>query len=284
MSIQFTKMHGLGNDFMVLDGVSQTLPETGPPWPSDVLARLADRHTGVGFDQLLLIQPAHGDADFCYRIFNADGTEVGQCGNGARCVARFVRDKGLFDGHTLRLETHSSQMQLRITDDGLISVDMGAPRWQLDQIPFVAKAQADSYLIVAGSNAHEISAVGLGNPHCVLLVENVDQAPVAEVGPLLSQHERFPEQVNVGFMQIIDRSHIRLRVFERGVGETRACGSGACAAVVCGQRRGLLDDSVSVQLPGGTLQIHYAGTHITMTGPACAVYDGVLPYPDPVCP
>ncbi|KAF0811186.1 diaminopimelate epimerase [Alcanivorax sp. S71-1-4] len=277
MDLKFTKMHGLGNDFMVLDGIRQSLPEEGPPLSPEAMRRLADRHFGVGFDQLLIVQPPRGDADFRYRIFNADGSEVSQCGNGARCFARFVRDEGLTDKHEIRVETANGQMTLRLTDDGLVTVNMGPPRWALADIPFRASAMADTYILVAGQNAFEVSAVGLGNPHCVMLVENVDTAPVETVGPLLESHPDFPERVNVGFMQLVDRSHIRLRVFERGSGETLACGSGACAAVVCGQKRGLLDETVEVSLAGGTLRVHYDGTNgVLMTGPASRVYDGVI--------
>ncbi|WP_371738653.1 diaminopimelate epimerase [Alcanivorax quisquiliarum] len=280
MDLKFTKMHGLGNDFMVLDGIRQSLPEEGPPLPAETLRRLADRHLGVGFDQLLLVQPARGDADFRYRVFNADGSEVSQCGNGARCLAQFLRDEGLTPKHEIRLETAGGQMMLRLTDDGLVTVNVGPPRWAPADVPFHASSEADTHILVAGQNAYEVSVVGLGNPHCVMLVENVENAPVASVGPLLQSHPDFPEQANVGFMQIVDRSRIRLRVFERGSGETRACGSGACAAVVCGQRRGLLDDTVTVELGGGTLRIHYDGSGgILMTGPASRVYEGVIPEP-----
>ncbi|MCH8542475.1 MAG: diaminopimelate epimerase [Alcanivorax sp.] len=277
--MKFTKMHGLGNDFMVLDGIRQPLPEQGTPLPVATLRRLADRHFGIGFDQLLLVQPARGDADFRYRIFNADGSEVSQCGNGARCFARFVREEGLTDKHDIRVETGNGEMTLHVTDDGLVTVDMGAPRWAPADIPLRATQQADTYFLVSGQQAWEVSAVSLGNPHCVQLVENVDTAPVSTVGPLLESHPDFPERVNVGFMQIVDRGHIRLRVFERGSGETLACGSGACAAVVCGQRRGLLDDTVTVTLPGGDLRIRYTGENgagVLMTGPASRVYDGHL--------
>ena len=270
MRLRFTKMHGLGNDFMVVDGLSQPLPEDGPPLSEADLRRLGDRHFGVGFDQLLVVQPPrHEGVDFRYRIFNSDGSEVSQCGNGARCFARFVRDQGLTRKHEIRVETAEGLMTLKVTDDGLVTVDMGAPRWAPAAIPFQADAEADTYILVAGQNAYEVSAVGLGNPHVVLLVENVDTAPVATLGPELERHERFPERVNAGFMQILNRREIRLRVFERGAGETLACGSGACAAVVCGQRRGLLDATVTVHLAGGTLQVHYDGHGgIRMTGPA----------------
>ena len=288
MRLKFTKMHGLGNDFVVVDGVRQPLPENGPPLPAEELRRLGDRHFGIGFDQMLVVQPARKEGvDFRYRIFNSDGSEVSQCGNGARCFARFVRDEELTDKHEIRVETAAGEMTLRVTDDGLVTVDMGAPRWAPQAIPFTAKAEADSYFLVAGNNGYEVSAVGLGNPHCVLLVENVDNAPVDTVGPLLESHEQFPERVNVGFMQVIGRNEIRLRVYERGAGETLACGSGACAAVLCGQRRGLLDDTVTVHLLGGALQVHYphgsqdSQSGVLMTGPASRVYDGAIDIPQP---
>ena len=276
MTLQFSKMHGLGNDFMVIDGVRQNLPANDLPLPAERIRTLADRHFGIGFDQLLVVQPASTPGvDFRYRIFNADGSEVNQCGNGARCFARFVRDQGLTDKDSIRVETASGQMTLNLTSDGQVTVGMGAPRWAPKDIPLNASEEADTYFIVAGKQAFEVGAVGLGNPHCVLLVENVDTAPVDTVGPLLESHPDFPERVNVGFMQIVDRGHIRLRVFERGSGETLACGSGACAAVVVGQRRGFLDDTVQVDLPGGSLSIRYSGQGgILMTGPAAHVYDG----------
>nr|WP_202802665.1 diaminopimelate epimerase [Alcanivorax hongdengensis] len=276
--MRFTKMHGLGNDFMVIDGINQPLPETGLPLPAAEIRRLGNRHFGVGFDQMLIVQPAQGpEADFRYRILNADGSEVSQCGNGARCFARFVRDAGLTDKQEIVVETAAGQMTLTVTGDEQVTVDMGAPRWAPADIPMTAKAEADSYIVVSGHQAWEVGAVGLGNPHCTLLVENVDQAPVETVGPLLESHEQFPERVNVGFMQVVSRSEIRLRVYERGAGETLACGSGACAAVVIGQRRGLLDSQVTVHLPGGPLQISYDGEGgIRMTGPASRVYDGSI--------
>ncbi len=277
MNLRFTKMHGLGNDFMVIDGISQSLPEDGLPFPADEIRRLGSRHFGVGFDQMLIVQPARGDADFRYRILNADGSEVSQCGNGARCFARFVREQGLTDKQSIRVETAAGQMTLNLTEDDQVTVDMGAPLWAPEQIPMTAKAESDSYFLVSGSQAWEVGAVGLGNPHCTLLVENVDTAPVETAGPILESHEQFPERVNVGFMQIVSRGEIRLRVYERGAGETLACGSGACAAVVIGQRRGWLDEQVTVHLPGGSLQIEYAGTGgIRMTGPASRVYDGSI--------
>ncbi|MZR62671.1 diaminopimelate epimerase [Alcanivorax sp. DP30] len=276
MNLRFTKMHGLGNDFMVIDGINQPLPEDGLPFPADEIRRLGSRHFGVGFDQMLIVQPARGgEADFRYRILNADGSEVSQCGNGARCFALFVRDQGLSDKQEVVVETAAGLMTLTITPDEQVTVDMGAPRWAPDAIPMTTKAEADSYFLVSGTQAWEVGAVGLGNPHCTLLVENVDTAPVETVGPILESHEQFPERVNVGFMQVINRNEVRLRVYERGAGETLACGSGACAAVVIGQRRGVLDQQVTVHLPGGSLQIEYAGTGgIRMTGPASHVYDG----------
>nr|WP_231552724.1 diaminopimelate epimerase [Alcanivorax nanhaiticus] len=276
--MRFTKMHGLGNDFMVIDGISQSLPENGLPFPEDEIRRLGSRHFGVGFDQMLIVQPAQGgEADFRYRILNADGSEVSQCGNGARCFARFVREQGLTDKNEVVVETAAGQMTLSLTEDDQVTVNMGAPRWAPQDIPMAATEEADSYFLVSGTQAWEVGAVGLGNPHCTLLVENVDTAPVETAGPLLESHEQFPERVNVGFMQVVSRTEVRLRVYERGAGETLACGSGACAAVVIGQRRGLLDQQVTVHLPGGSLQIEYAGTGgIRMTGPASRVYDGTI--------
>ncbi len=278
MNLRFTKMHGLGNDFMVIDGISQSLPENGLPFPEDEIRRLGSRHFGVGFDQMLIVQPAQGgEADFRYRILTADGSEVSQCGNGARCFARFVREQGLTDKNEVVVETAAGQMTLSLTEDDQVTVNMGAPRWAPQDIPMAASEEADSYFLVSGTQAWEVGAVGLGNPHCTLLVENVDTAPVETAGPLLESHEQFPERVNVGFMQVVSRTEVRLRVYERGAGETLACGSGACAAVVIGQRRGLLDQQVTVHLPGGSLQIEYAGTDgIRMTGPASRVYDGTI--------
>ena len=277
MNLRFTKMHGLGNDFMVIDGINQPLPENGLPFPADEIRRLGSRHFGVGFDQMLIVQPAQGEADFRYRILNADGSEVSQCGNGARCFARFVREQGLTQKQDIVVETAAGQMTLSVTDDEQVTVDRGAPRWAPDAIPMTAKGEADSYFLVSGTQAWEVGAVGLGNPHCTLLVENVDTAPVESAGPLLECHEQFPERVNVGFMQVVSREEIRLRVYERGAGETLACGSGACAAVLIGQRRGWLDNAVTVHLPGGSLHIEYHGEGgIRMTGPASHVYDGSI--------
>lgn len=275
MKLTFSKMHGIGNDFMMVDGIGQSLDEAGLPLPVAEIRRLADRHRGVGFDQMLVVQPARQGADFRYRIFNADGSEVSQCGNGARCFAAFVRQLGLTDQDDIRVETCSGNLLLQVQNDGQVTVDMGQPIWQPDSIPFKAPAEADTHVLVVNGQGYEVSVVGLGNPHCVLLVENLDQAPVETLGPAIESHGDFPERVNVGFMQILDKSHIRLRVFERGSGETLACGSGACAAVVCGQRRGLLGETVKVDLPGGQLQIHHQGqSGVRMTGPVAHVYDG----------
>lgn len=276
MRLNFTKMHGLGNDFVVIDGVTQPLPTSGLPLSTATLRRLGDRHFGIGFDQLLIVQPDN-TADFRYRIFNNDGGEVHQCGNGARCFARFVRNHGLTDKNSIRVLTAAGALQLELTDDGQVTVDMGAPRWAPAAVPIAVDTEADTYSLDIGSGCLQIGAVGLGNPHSVLQVDDVDSAPVASLGPRIESHPLFPERVNAGFMQVVDRQHIRLRVYERGAGETLACGSGACAAVVVGQRQGLLDNPVQVDLPGGSLHIDYNGCGgIHMTGPAETVYDGVI--------
>lgn len=273
--LTFSKMHGLGNDFVVIDAVNQRVSLTATQ-----IRFLADRHFGIGFDQLLLVEaPQSPAADFRYRIFNADGGEVSQCGNGARCFARFVRDKGLSDKDTLAVETASGLIYPQLRSDGQVSVDMGRPRFEPAEIPFLADEVATSYMLaVPGHGKIEIAALSMGNPHAVMLVDDVDTAPVAEVGPLVEGHARFPERVNAGFMQLIDATSIRLRVYERGAGETSACGTGACAAVVSGIRRGLLSRQVSVSLPGGRLEISWpdpAGS-VWMTGPADHVFDGEI--------
>ncbi|MFB9888005.1 diaminopimelate epimerase [Balneatrix alpica] len=274
MLIRFNKMHGLGNDFMVLDLVTQRLKLT-----PELVQQLGDRHFGVGFDQLLVVEPPTDPAmDFRYRIFNADGSEVEQCGNGARCFARFVREKRLTGKREIAVETAKGPIYLYITEDNQVRVDMGAPRLVPAQVPFKADIQAPTYSIAVGTEFYEISAVSMGNPHGVLVVKDVEQAPVHTLGPLLEKHERFPAKANIGFMQVISRREIRLRVFERGVGETLACGTGACAAVVAGQLRGLLDSQVTVHLPGGTLSIQWTGpgNPVWMTGPATTVYEGQM--------
>lgn len=272
MKLHFTKMHGLGNDFVVIDGIRQTVALT-----AERIRLLADRRFGVGCDQVLLVEAAEAaEVDFRYRIFNADGGEVGQCGNGARCLARFVRDQGLTDRDDLCVETLSGRLQLRLEADGQVTVDMGQPRFEPVDIPFFADERASRYLIAADGVDLEIGAVSMGNPHAVLRVDAVEDAPVAHLGPLLERHGRFPQRTNVGFMQIVAPNQIRLRVFERGTGETLACGSGACAAVAVGRVWGRLEPKVRVELPGGGLTIHWAGEghSVLMTGPAASVFEG----------
>ena len=272
MKLYFTKMHGIGNDFVVIDAIRQSVALT----PAAIRA-LADRHIGIGCDQLLLVEtPTRADADFRYRIFNADGGEVEQCGNGARCFARFVREHDLSDRDELCVETSAGLLRLRLLADGRVAVDMGQPRLEPAEVPFFATERAARYPIAADGVELEIAAVSMGNPHAVLMVEDVERAPVAHLGPLLERHGRFPNRANVGFMQLLAPDHIRLRVFERGTGETRACGSGACAAVVAGRLWGLLWPNVRVDLPGGTLEIHWAGEGepVTMIGPATTVFEG----------
>jgi len=272
MKLRFTKMQGLGNDFVVIDAIRQPVTLDGPQ-----IRALADRHFGVGCDQVLLVaSPLTETADFCYRIFNADGGEVEQCGNGARCFARFVRDQGLTVKDQLRVETQGGVIELRLEADGQVTVAMGVPRLEPADIPFQAPARASRYPIRVDGQELMISAVSMGNPHAVLVVDNVAGAPVATLGPRLERHPRFPRRANVGFMEVVSREHIRLRVFERGVGETLACGTGAAAAVVAGRLQDLLAGAVRVDLPGGTLMIHWPGENepVLMTGPAVRVFEG----------
>ncbi len=274
MRLRFSKMHGLGNDFVVIDGVSQSVRLT-----PEKIRYIADRNFGVGCDQILLVEtPERPDVDFRYRIFNCDGSEVENCGNGARCFAVFVRERKLTGKRVIKVETAGGLMELRVQEDEQVSVDMGVPRLEPAQIPFVADVRAATYAIEVDGKTYDISAVSMGNPHGVLLVDSVTTAAVAEIGPILEKHARFPARVNVGFMQIVSRSEINLRVFERGVGETLACGTGACGAVVSGRLRGLLDDKVKVNLPGGSLQIQWAGEgqSVIMTGPAETVFHGQI--------
>ena len=274
MRVKFTKMHGLGNDFVVLDAVSQAIDLT----PAQARF-LADRHFGVGCDQILVVEkPARADADFRYRIFNADGGEVEQCGNGARCFVRFVHDKGLTAKRAIRVETQCGLIEPRLEDDGLVTVDMGVPRFEPSHVPFVAESDALVQPLRVGQDTLEITALSMGNPHAVQVVANVDAAPVAEQGPLIENHPRFPQRVNAGFMQVVDRHAIRLRVFERGAGETLACGTGACAAVAAGIARGLLDAPVRVSPRGGELTIAWGGPGrpVLMTGPAVTVFDSEI--------
>jgi diaminopimelate epimerase len=272
--IRFTKMHGLGNDFVVLDGVRQTLELS-----EERIRTLADRHFGVGCDQVLVVEPAaRPGTDFLYRVFNADGSEAGQCGNGARCLAQFVRDCGLTEKDQLNVGTRDGAIELAIQADGEVRVNMGVPRLDPRQIPFATEKQATVYVLPLPTETLAIGAVSMGNPHAVTVVEDVDAAPVAALGPLIAGHASFPQGANAGFMQVLAADAARLRVFERGVGETLACGSGACAAVVCGRLWGLLEERVDIELPGGTLRIEWRGQDapLWMTGPAARVFDGEI--------
>ncbi|MFD1217525.1 diaminopimelate epimerase [Microbulbifer celer] len=274
MRLKFTKMHGLGNDFVMVDAITQRVKLS----PEKIRA-LGDRHTGIGCDQILVVEaPRNPDVDFRYRIYNADGSEVENCGNGARCFARFVRDRRLTSKDSILVETAAGILQLNVQDRDQVSVDMGAPILEPQEIPFDADIQAETYPLDVGGEVYNVGAVSMGNPHAVLLVEDVDTAPVDALGAAIECHPRFPQKVNVGFLQIEDRTRARLRVFERGVGETRACGTGACAAMVSARLRDLVDEEVQIQLPGGTLTIHWPGPGepVTMTGPATAVYHGQI--------
>lgn len=267
-------MHGLGNDFVMVDAVSNNVFLS-----KDQIIKLADRHTGIGFDQLLMVEsPYDPDLDFHYRIFNSDGSEVENCGNGARCFAKFVRMKGLSNRYRLGVSCKGGKLQLKHERNGQITVSMGVPQFSPAKIPFEANKQEATYLLRTDDQTAFCGVVSMGNPHCVLTVDDINEAPVETLGPQLSHHERFPQQTNVGFMQVISRKHIKLRVYERGVGETRACGTGACAAVAIGKAQGLLDDNVTVDLPGGTLKIFWRGdrSQLKMTGPATHVYDGQI--------
>ncbi|MFE8071221.1 diaminopimelate epimerase [Marinobacteraceae bacterium S3BR75-40.1] len=275
--LRFTKMHGLGNDFVVIDGVTQPVRLT-----HEQISQLGDRHRGIGFDQLLLVEPpGRPDVDFNYRIFNADGGEVEQCGNGARCFARFVLDQRLTQKRELRVQTAKGIIELKVTQNGWVRVDMGAPELDPPQIPFEAAERKAVYELEAEGQTWQLSAVSMGNPHGVLVVDNVDNAPVATVGPTLENHPAFPDRANIGFMQVLAPDRVRLRVFERGVGETLACGSGACAAVVAGRLRGLLDERVTVELLGGELVIEWRGegTTVIMEGPTARVFEGHIKLP-----
>jgi diaminopimelate epimerase len=273
MRIDFTKMHGLGNDFMIFDAAIEATLPTPEQWRA-----LADRHTGIGFDQAaVLMPPRHSGSDAAYRIFNADGSEAEQSGNGARCVAALLHRRGrTHNAGTITMEAAGRQLRARVLADGRVSVDMGAPDFDPRALPFNAPAQSSSYTVMAGGETIEIGAVSMGNPHAVLRVQAVEQAPVERVGKLLQSSQRFPRQVNVGFMQVIDAGHIRLRVYERGAGETQACGTGACAAVAVGRDLGLLGADVEVHVPGGRLGVHWAGPgrSVWLTGPAEVAFEG----------
>jgi diaminopimelate epimerase len=270
--LRFTKMQGLGNDFVVFDGVRERVALA----PAEI-RRIADRHFGVGCDQVLLVEKAtRPDVDFRYRIFNADGGEVEQCGNGARCFVHFVRAQGLTAKRAIRVETRGGVIEPVLEADGQVTVDIGPPRFAPDEIPFVSASDALVQALDVGGRTVAITAVSMGNPHAVQVVADIDVAPVLSEGPQIERHERFPQGVNAGYMQVIDRANIRLRVWERGAGETLACGTGACAAVVTGIRRGLLASPVSVATRGGVLGISWAGagTPVMMTGPAETVFEG----------
>ena len=282
MVLKFIKMQGAGNDFVVIDGVSQRIEIT-----AQLARRLADRHFGVGCDQVLLVEkPQRADTDFRYRIWNADGGEVEQCGNGARCFVRFVHDRGLTKKKELRVETLSGVIVPRLETDGQVSVDMGAPVFEPKRVPFDARGLEQGrdgrWPLELSGREVVVAVLSMGNPHAVQRVPDVDSAPVTTEGPLIEHHPRFPRRVNAGYMQVVARTHIRLRVWERGAGETLACGTGACAAVVAGIREGLLDDSVVVDTRGGRLTIRWAGGEndpnraVWMTGPAVSVFEGEI--------
>jgi diaminopimelate epimerase len=272
MRLKFIKMQGLGNDFVVLDGITQRVDLSARE-----LKRLADRHFGVGCDQILVVEkPSRDDVDFRYRIFNGDGGEVEQCGNGARCFVQFVRNQGLTAKRSIRVETKGGIIEPRMEDDGQVTVDMGIPRFASGEIPFTGGSSAIVQPLELDGASVSVSVVSMGNPHAVQIVENVDDAPVLTEGPRIECHPRFPNGVNAGYMQVVDRANIRLRVWERGAGETLACGTGACAAVVSGIRRGLLDSAVCVATRGGALMIEWGGegSPVFMTGPSETVFEG----------
>jgi len=278
MKVRFTKMQGLCNDFVFFDAIHQRFV------PTPAQARfIADRHFGIGCDQVLVVEaPARPGVDFRYRIFNADGGEVEQCGNGARCFARFVHDRRLTDKREIRVETSGGIIAPRLEADGQVTVEMGVPRLMPDEIPFESDSSDVVQPLRVNDKVFDITAVSMGNPHAVQVVVDVDDFPVARYGPLIEAHERFPRRVNAGFMEIIDRHAIRLRVHERGAGETLACGTGACAAVVAGILRGVLDSPVRVDTRGGALSIAWGGhgTPVLMTGPAITVFEGEITLPD----
>ena len=273
-SVEFTKMHGLGNDFMVIENLNGKLHLN-----REIIRRWADRRVGIGFDQLLLVNAPTVDAvEFDYQIFNADGDEVEHCGNGARCFAKFVSDRHLTQNRSINVNTHSGVITLQIQEDGQVTVLTGVPQFSPEKIPFIAAAQNDFYTLEVSGQTLNVGTASIGNPHVLIRVDDVNAADVENLGAIIERHERFPSRVNVGFMQIIDRQHIRLRVFERGVGETRACGTGACAAVAIAHNQGLLDKKAIVTLPGGDLKIHWPNVQasIEMTGPCSTVFEGQI--------
>jgi diaminopimelate epimerase len=269
--IDFTKMHGLGNDFIVFDAPTGALPS------ADQFRRLAARNTGIGFDQALMLEPPRrSGTSVYYRIFNADGKEVEQCGNGARCIAALLHRRGRASVGDIAMDSPGGLIRARIQDDQLVSVDMGIPNFAPSSLPFDASSEAHVYPLEVAGGEVEIGAVSMGNPHAVLTVASVDSAPIDRLGPAIENHRRFPKRVNVGFMEIVDRGRIRLRVYERGTGETLACGTGACAAVAVGRRHGRLDAEVQVQVRGGELRVNWGGPgeHIWLTGPAEVSFEG----------
>lgn len=274
MKLAFTKMHGAGNDFVVIDGVTQAVNLN-----TNQLKRLADRHRGIGCDQILMVTPPDNpDADFRYHVFNADGSRAGQCGNGARCVGRFLREKRLTRQREILLQTNDDSLALSLTEDGRVFAGLGAPRFAPAEVPFQADETQDQYTLDVQGQSLPIGALSMGNPHAILMVDDCDAAPVSMLGPLLEAHTRFPERVNVGFMQVQSRGEVKLRVFERGVGETDACGSGACAAAVHGMKLGLLDEEVLVSLPGGKLSVSWPsmGDRVWLGGPTATVFNGTV--------
>ncbi|TYL48626.1 diaminopimelate epimerase [Marinomonas sp. IMCC 4694] len=274
MLLKFTKMHGLGNDFVVVDAVSRKVF-----FNKQQIQKLSDRNWGIGFDQLLVVEPpTHPEMDFRYRIYNSDGSEVEHCGNGARCFAKFVLDRELTNKRIIDVETKRGAIQLRVMDNGLVSVDMGTPSFEPKDLPFNAEPSNDLYSIMAGETEYWMTPVSVGNPHAVIKVDVLTDSEVAEVGRRLECHDRFPHNVNVGFMQVINSNEINLRVYERGVGETQACGTGACAAVVAGIKQGWLSPTVTAHLRGGDLKIEWRGEGhpIIMTGPAEKVFEGQI--------
>jgi diaminopimelate epimerase len=275
MRIEFLKMQGLGNDFFVFDAASLGTASID----AGQLRALADRHTGVGFDQALMLEaPRNAHSRVYYRVFNSDGGEVEQCGNGARCIAALMYARAPQLGREIDMDSPAGTVHARVRSDGLVSVDMGVPEFEPQSIPLDAPAEAASYALQVGDEAVDIGAVSTGNPHAVVCVADSAAAPVARLGPGIEHHPRFPEGANVGFMQIVDRGHIRLRVFERGVGETLACGTGACAAVAVGRKRGLLESEVRVDLPGGSAHVSWPGdgSNVWLTGPAVTVFSGMI--------
>ena len=273
MKYKFTKMHGLGNDFVLIDSVNQSVNLS-----LEQLRNIANRRLGIGCDQILLIERTESDADFRYRIFNSDGGEVEQCGNGARCLVSYVYDKGMIQKKEISVETLGGIIFSKLEINGEVTVNMGTPKFEPEKIPFIADKRMLTYLLEVNEKQIEFSILSMGNPHAVQIVEDINQSPVLSEGSLIESHSRFPKHVNAGYMQIVNREHINLRVYERGAGETLSCGTGACAAVVAGITRGLLDSRVTVSTAGGNLSICWEGDNnpVWMTGPAISVFDGEI--------